>query len=202
MTLFISICPVLLFYLYLFLYFLCFFLYLSLYFSDCWCPSSLKLLTAGCKQQRLDCNESSSLFLQLKILISFKNLFHLDSCDEFSLQIRKKRKLTCNQYTCLFFIQIFVFLKYFFLSGIMKQMMLKNGGYDRDADEDDGYWTDDGYHGATYDEDEINTAWKKYELFWLVTFSPLPALLVRHMIMIIKIRVIIYHIIYIYIYIS
>ena len=83
----------------------------------------------------------------------------------------------------------------------MKQMMLKNGGYDRDADEDDGYWTDDGYHGATYDEDEINTAWKKYELFWLVTFSPLPALLVRHMIMIIKIRVIIYHIIYIYIYI-
>ena len=65
----------------------------------------------------------------------------------------------------------------------------ENNEYDAENDEydtdDDEYDKEDG----EYDEDdEIHTTGEKYELFWLLKSSPLPALLVSHMIILIIIQ--------------
>ena len=60
-----------------------------------------------------------------------------------------------------------------------------NENYEYDAADDDEYDKEDGEYGK---DDEIHTTGEKYELFWLLKSSPLPALLVSHMIILIIIQ--------------
>ena len=72
---------------------------------------------------------------------------------------------------------------------MLKTMIDENDEYDDENYEYDAENNEYDVDDDKYDkDDEIHTTGEKYELFWLLKSSPLPALLVSHMIILIIIQ--------------